>query len=171
MNLKDHIRGVPDFPKPGILFYDIGTLLADGPAWQETIRQVSDIVREEKPDILFGIESRGFLIASPVAANLGIGMAMIRKKGKLPGKTASISYGLEYGTDVLEIQEGVFKSGLRAVVIDDLLATGGTTKAAIQLARQRGAHVTRVACVIELTFLHGRNQLDVPVSSLLQYDD
>ncbi len=170
IDLKKYIRGVPDFPKPGILFYDIGTLMANGIAWQETVSRMCDIVKEDKPDVLFAIESRGFLIASPVAAALGIGMGMIRKKGKLPGKTTQITYDLEYGSDTLEIQEGLFKPGIRAMVVDDLLATGGTTKAAIALARQSGAIVTRAACVIELSFLHGRDKLDVPVSSLLTYN-
>jgi adenine phosphoribosyltransferase len=171
INLKSHIRGVPDFPKQGILFYDIATLMAHGPAWQETVARMSEIVKKEKPEMIFAIESRGFLIASPVAAQLGIGLGMIRKKGKLPGKTAQISYDLEYGSDVLEIQEGLFRPGTKALVVDDLLATGGTTKAAISLARQIGIEVTGAACVIELSFLNGRSKLDVPVHSLLQYDE
>lgn len=171
IDLKAHIRGVPDFPKPGILFYDIGTLMAHGPAWKEAIDRMCDIVTQEKPDVIFAIESRGFLVASPIAAELGIGMGMIRKKGKLPGKTAQLSYDLEYGSDTLEIQEGLFQPGLRGMVIDDLLATGGTTKAAIALARQTGVTITRAACLVELTFLHGRDKLDVPVTSLLAYDE
>lgn len=171
INLKSHIRGVPDFPKQGILFYDIGSLMADGPAWRETIAQMTEIVKKENPEMIFAIESRGFLIASPIAAQLGIGLGMIRKKGKLPGKTAQISYDLEYGSDTLEIQEGLFKAGMRAMVVDDLLATGGTTKAAISLARQIGMNITSAACAIELTFLHGREKLDVPVHSLLQYEE
>lgn len=170
IDLKTHIRGVPDFPKSGILFYDIGTLMVHGPAWKETISRMSAIVQAEKPEILFAIESRGFLVASPIATQLGIGLVMIRKKGKLPGKTAMINYDLEYGTDTLEIQEGLFEPGIRAMVIDDLLATGGTTKAAIALARRMGADIIRSACIIELSFLHGRDKLDVPVSSLVTYD-
>lgn len=171
IDLKEHIRGVPDFPKQGILFYDIGTLMVHGPAWQQTIAQMCEIVKAESPEILFAVESRGFLLASPIAAQLGIGLVMIRKKGKLPGKTTSINYDLEYGTDTLEIQEGIFEPGSRAMVLDDLLATGGTIKAAIDLARKAGANVTRAACVIELTFLNGRTKLDVPVSSLLTYSE
>lgn len=171
IDLKEHIRGIPDFPKQGILFYDIGTLMVHGPAWKQTIGQMGEIVKAESPDILFAIESRGFLVASPIAAQLGIGLVMIRKKGKLPGKTSSIHYDLEYGVDTLEIQEGLFEQGARAVVIDDLLATGGTTKAAIALARKTGANVSRAACIIELAFLNGRDKLDVPVSSLLSYDE
>ena len=170
IDLKTYIRGVPDFPKDGILFYDIGTLLAHGGAWQETIERLKPIIAAEKPDCLVAVESRGFLVAAPLAAQLGIGLVMVRKKGKLPGATKAHSYALEYGTDTIEIQEGVIQKDARAVVIDDLLATGGTAAAAIHLARQMGALVTRAAFVIELTFLMGREKLDVPVSSLLAYE-
>lgn len=170
MDLKAHIRGVPDFPKPGILFYDIGTLLADGAAWRETVRRLTDIAREEKPDVLLGIESRGFLVAAPLAAALGVGFVMVRKKGKLPGKTVPHTYTLEYGTDTIEIQEGVLRQGQRAVLLDDLLATGGTAAAALTLARQMGVTVTRAAFIIELSFLKGRERLNLPVSSLVDYE-
>lgn len=170
MNLKDHIRNVPDFPKPGILFYDVGTLLAHGEAWKETISRLVEIVKTEKPDVLLGIESRGFLVAAPVAAALGVGMVMVRKKGKLPGDVTAHSYDLEYGSDTIEIQNGIIKSGWRAVLLDDLLATGGTANAAITLARRMGANVTRAAFIIELAFLNGREKLDVPTSSLVSYD-
>jgi adenine phosphoribosyltransferase len=171
IDLKKHIRGVPDFPKPGILFYDIGTLINDGPAWHATITRLTEIVRAEKPDVLFAIESRGFLVAAPVAAALGIGFVMVRKKGKLPGKTISYSYKLEYGEDTIEIQEGMLKPGQRAVMVDDLLATGGTASAAIALARQMGATISRAVFIIELNFLNGRKKFDVPVTSLIGYDD
>lgn len=170
MNLKAHIREVPDFPKPGILFYDIGTLLAHGPAWQSTVKQLTEIVAAEKPDVILGIESRGFLVAAPVAAALGLGFVMVRKKGKLPGATTSHSYALEYGTDTIEIQDGMLKAGQKAVLLDDLLATGGTAKAALTLAKQMGVTVTRAAFVIELTFLKGAEKLDVPSLSLVKYD-
>jgi len=169
-DLKAHIRSVPDFPKPGILFYDIGTLLAHGPAWRETVAQMTESIRVEKPDVLLGIESRGFLVAAPLAAAMGIGVVMVRKKGKLPGKTVAHSYALEYGTDTIEIQEGILLPGQNVVVIDDLLATGGTALAAITLARQMGAVVSKAAFIIELSFLNGRSKLDVPVSSLVTYD-
>lgn len=171
IDLKQHIRGVPDFPKPGILFYDIGTLLAHGAAWQHTVTRLTDSVRQEQPDVLIGIESRGFLAAAPVAAALGIGFVMARKKGKLPGATVAHSYALEYGTDTIEIQEGMLRSGQRAVLLDDLLATGGTAAAAITLAQQMGATVTRAAFIIELNFLKGRERLGVPVTSLIGYDE
>ncbi len=170
INLKSHIRNVPNFPKPGILFYDIGTLLAHGPAWQETISQMTDMVRADKPDVLLGIESRGFLVAAPLAAALGLGVVMVRKKGKLPGETVAHSYDLEYGNDTIEIQQGMLKPEQRCVIVDDLLATGGTAKAAVTLARKMQADVVRAAFVIELSFLKGREKLDVPVTSLIAYD-
>src|ERR1700722_9497558 len=170
LDLKKHIRNVPDFPKPGVLFYDIGTLLAHGPAWRETIERLVEIVRPLKPDALVGIESRGFLVTAPLAAALGIGLVMVRKKGKLPGKTKPYSYALEYGNDTIEIQEGMLKPGQRVVVCDDLLATGGTAAAAIGLVRQIGAEVLHAAFIIELGFLNGRAKLNVPVTSLVDYE-
>ncbi len=170
LNLKDHVRTIPDYPKPGIMFYDIGTLLAHGSAWRETVVRLSDIVHPLQPDLLIGIESRGFLVGAALAAHLGIGFAMVRKKGKLPGKTISHSYTLEYGEDTVELQEGIIKPGDRAVLCDDLLATGGTASAAVSLARQAGAQLIHAAFVIELDFLNGRTRLDVPASSLLHYD-
>jgi len=170
LNLKDHVRTIPDYPKPGILFYDIGTLLAHPQAWGETISRLADTIGPMRPDVLVGIESRGFLVGAPLAAKLGIGFVMVRKKGKLPGKTASRSYALEYGQDTIEIQDGLVKSGHKVVLCDDLLATGGTASAAIGLIRQVGAEVIHAAFIIELDFLKGRTRLDVPVSSLLSYD-
>lgn len=170
IDLKSHIRGVPDFPKEGILFYDIGTLLAHGPAWQEAVNQMTALVQKTNPEILVAIESRGFLVAAPVAARLGIGLVMVRKKGKLPGEKISLSYDLEYGQDKIEMQQGIIQPNQRALIIDDLLATGGTADAAIKLARQVGANVVGASFVIELSFLKGRNKLDVPVFSLLTYD-
>jgi adenine phosphoribosyltransferase len=171
MDLKDHIRGIPDFPKPGILFYDISTLLAEPKAWRETIDALASIVRPLKPDVLAGIESRGFLVAAPLALALGCGFTMVRKKGKLPGDTVSYSYDLEYGSDTIEIQSDAVKPGERVVVLDDLLATGGTMAAAIELFRKVGAEVAGAACIIELTFLNGRNKVNVPFSALVAYDD
>ena len=168
-DLKQHIRNIPDFPKPGILFYDIGTLLAHGPAWQEAIQRLADHIRPLKPDVLIGIESRGFLVAAPLAIALGIGFVMIRKKGKLPGDTISHHYDLEYGSDTIEIQSGIVKPGQRVVLCDDLLATGGTAVAAIHLARSIGAEIVHAAFIIELAFLNGRKNLDVPVTSLVSY--
>lgn len=171
MNLKDHIRGIPDFPKPGILFYDISTLLEHKDAWRVAVERMADNVRPHKPDLLVGIESRGFLVAAPLALALGCGFMMIRKKGKLPGKTIPYTYDLEYGSDTIEVQEGAVEPGQKLVVLDDLLATGGTCQAAIDLLRQVGGDVKACAFLIELTFLNGRDKLDVPVSALMQYDD
>ena len=170
MDLKEHIRGIPDFPKPGILFYDISTLLAHAKAWHETIEQIAAAVRPHKPDLLAGIESRGFLLAAPLALALGTGFVMLRKQGKLPGTTVRHTYALEYGTDTIEIQQDAIKKGTRVVLVDDLLATGGTMAAAITLLEQVGAVVPAAACIIELTFLEGRKRLPVPVEALLQYE-
>ena len=174
MNIKDHIRGVPDFPKPGILFYDISTLLAHADAWQVAMGRLASDVRKFQPDVLARIESRGFLVAAPLALKLGCGFVMLRKKGKLPGKTIRHDYDLEYGTDTIEIQEGAVEPGARVVVLDDLLATGGTLAASIKLLRKIGAHVTGAASIIELNFLPGRErlkELDVPFTSLAAYDE
>src|SRR5580693_7317668 len=138
MDLKKHIRAVPDFPKPGILFYDISTLLAHAKAWQETMRRLEEALRPYRPELLVGIESRGFLVAAPLALALGCGFVMIRKRGKLPGATIPLTYDLEYGTDTIEIQEDAIQPGQRVVVLDDLLATGGTLSAAIALCRKVG---------------------------------
>jgi adenine phosphoribosyltransferase len=170
MNLKDHIRSIPDFPKPGILFYDISTLLAHPKAWHATIEQMAEAVKGHKPDIVAGIESRGFLLAAPLALALGTGFVMLRKKGKLPGITVRHTYSLEYGTDTIEIQSDAVNKGTRVVLVDDLLATGGTMAAAVTLLEQVGAVVPAAACIIELTFLEGRKRLNVPVEALLQYD-
>lgn len=170
MDLKQHIRGIPDFPKPGILFYDISTLLKHPGAWKETVAEMTDALRPLKPDLLAGIESRGFLVAAPVAVLLGCGFVMIRKKGKLPGKTIPHTYDLEYGSDTVEIQSDAIEAGQRVVIVDDLLATGGTAAAAVRLCRMVGANVVGSAFIIELTGLKGRTRLDVPVTSLLDYE-
>jgi len=170
MNIKDHIRSLPDFPKPGILFYDISTLLAHAAAWRETIRQLTETLAPAKPDLLVGIESRGFLVAAPLALALGCGFVMVRKRGKLPGATVPFTYDLEYGTDTIEIQADAIGQGQRVIVLDDLLATGGTLAAAIALCRQVGAEVVGAASIIELSFLGGRGRLDVPFESVVAYD-
>ena len=170
MDLKDHIRGIADFPKPGILFYDISTLLAHGDAWQVAMGRMANAVRAFNPHVIAGIESRGFLVAAPLALKLGCGFIMLRKRGKLPGTIIGLDYALEYGTDRIEIQADAIKPGQRVVVVDDLLATGGTMAAGIALLRQVGAEVSAAATIIELTFLGGRAKLDVPVESLIAYD-
>ena len=170
IQIKDHIRQIPDFPKPGILFYDISTLLAHAQAWHATVDVLAAAVAPHKPDLLVGIESRGFLVAAPLALKLDCGFVMVRKKGKLPGPTIPYSYNLEYGTDIVEIQADAVTPGQRVVVLDDLLATGGTMEAAIALLQKVGADVRAAACIIELSFLKGRERLDVPFASLIAYD-
>lgn len=170
MNLKDHIRTIPDFPKPGILFYDVSPLLAHPGAWQETMNRLGESVKPYKPDILAGLESRGFLVAAPLALKLGLGFIMVRKQGKLPGATLPYTYDLEYGTDTIEIQADAVEPGQKIVLLDDLLATGGTMNAAAQLLRQAGAEVMACACLIELAFLNGRARLDIPATTLVSYD-
>ncbi|WP_296321930.1 adenine phosphoribosyltransferase [Reyranella sp.] len=170
IDLKKHIRSIPDFPKPGILFYDISTLLAHPKAWHTAIERLADLIRPHKPDVLAGIESRGFLLAAPLALALGTGFVMMRKQGKLPGTTVRHTYSLEYGTDTIEIQQDAVHKGARVVLVDDLLATGGTMGAAVHLLESVGAVVPATAVIIELTFLEGRKKLTPRVETLLQYD-
>ena len=170
MDLKPHIRSIPDFPKAGILFYDISTLLAHPVAWRHTVLQLAERIRPFRPDRLVAIESRGFLTAAPLAYELQCGFLMVRKHGKLPGKVIPHTYALEYGTDTIEIQHDAVRPGQSVVVLDDLLATGGTMAAAVTLLREVGADVKAAACIIELTFLNGRDRLDVPVETLVTYD-
>ncbi len=170
MNIEDHIRQIPDFPKAGILFYDIATLLSHADAWSVTMNRMTRAVQAYQPDILAGIESRGFLVAAPLALKLGLGFIMIRKTGKLPGKTVRHEYALEYGTDTIEIQADALENGQRVVVLDDLLATGGTMAASVELIRSVGAEVTGATCIIELTSLKGRTRFDVPFTALVAYE-
>lgn len=170
IDLKNHIRQIADFPKPGILFYDISTLLAHPAAWHTAIERLAAIVKPRQPQLLAGIESRGFLVAAPLAYTLGCGFVMLRKKGKLPGATVPYSYDLEYGSDTIEIQAGAVQPGQRIVLVDDLLATGGTMAAAIELLRKVGGDVVGAAALIELTFLGGRAKFDAPFESLMAYD-
>ena len=170
LELKDHIRGIPDFPIPGILFYDISTLLSNPEAWKFALDELEKIVAEWNPDILAGIESRGFLLAAPLAERMSLPMTMIRKKGKLPGDVVSYEYELEYGTDVIEIQSDAISPGQKVVILDDLLATGGTLQASIHLCKQVGAEVVGSAVIVELDFLNGKEKFDVPFKSLVNYD-
>lgn len=168
--LKQFIRDVPNFPKPGIMFRDITPLLANGSAWRQTVNHLAERYRD-RIDVVLGIESRGFLLGAAVAYSLECGVAVVRKPGKLPSATFNASYALEYGTDTLEIHQDAFASGSRVLVIDDLLATGGTAEAAIALTRQLRGDVVAAAFVIELTFLNGRQRLaPCDVFSLIQYD-
>ena len=169
-DLKAHVRHVPDFPKPGILFYDISTLLIHPQAWRETVDRLRELIEPYKPQKLVGIESRGFLVSAPLAYLLGCGFVMVRKRGKLPGEVIKHTYDLEYGQDMVEVQADAIKPGERVVVLDDLLATGGTMGAAISLLRQVGAEVVAAASIIELNFLMGRTKIDVPFNAILSYD-
>lgn len=171
MNLKDHIRAVPDFPKKGILFYDISTLLANAKAWSYALDQLQERLQAYNIDTLIGIESRGFLTAAPLADRMGLGFAMVRKKGKLPGKVIGQSYDLEYGQDILELQPDLLKPGSRVAICDDLLATGGTLEASVKLLEQAGLEVCASCFLIELGFLKGRERLEpTPVESLMIFD-
>jgi len=172
MDIKDHIRSIPDFPKPGISFYDISTLLANPDAWSVAMGRMANIVSRHQPDILAGLDARGFLVAAPLALKLGCGFTMVRKAGKLPGETISYDYDLEYGSNTVEIQKDCVKPGQRVVILDDLLATGGTLEAAIKLFENVGAEVVGTACIIELNFLNGRERLGgIPFDTLVSYDD
>lgn len=169
MELRDYVRDVPDFPKPGILFRDINPLLANPGAWRIAVERMADAVRQLKPDLLAGIESRGFLMAAPLALHMGLGFMMVRKKSKLPGATIAHTYELEYGTDTLEIQSDAVKRGQRVAVLDDVLATGGTMAAAMTLISKAGGAVVGSACLIELMALGGRQKLNGPFHALIQY--
>ena len=171
MDLAEHIRTIPDFPKPGILFYDISTLLRHPVGWQTTVERLAAAVAPHEPHILAGIEARGFLVAAALAHKLGLGFFMVRKEGKLPGPTVPHTYDLEYGVDTIEIQADAVQPGQRVVLLDDLLATGGTLNASARLLRHCGADVRAAACIIELSFLKGRERLDIPFTSLVQYGD
>ena len=168
INLEETIAKVPDYPKPGILFYDISTLLMNTQAWTATMKRLAGEISQYKPDIIAAIESRGFLLASPVAIELAVGVQMIRKKGKLPGETLSHTYDLEYGHDTLEIQKNSALNGKRVAIIDDIVATGGTLSAATTLIRKQGSIVVCSACILELAFLKGKTKLDAPFISLVQ---
>jgi len=169
--LKKLIREVPDYPKPGILFYDLTTLLKDKRGFHTLIDLLCEHYNGRKIDIVAGIEARGFIFAPALAYRLGAGFVPVRKPQKLPAKTASVSYALEYGTDTLEIHEDAVQRGDRVIVCDDLLATGGTAAATVKLVRQLGGVVDGAAFAVELTFLNGRKKLPgLDVFSLIQYD-
>ena len=170
IDLKQHIRTIPDFPSPGILFYDISTLLLHAGAWREVMDRMKRLVAPHKPDLVAGIESRGFLVASPLALELGVGQVMIRKPGKLPGRTLSVEYEKEYGSDRMEIPADLVKPGQRVVVVDDLLATGGSLNAAVVLIGKTGAVVPGAACILELAALGGRKRVSVPTDALVSFE-
>ena len=167
---KKLIRSVPDFPKEGILFYDITTLLKDAAALKEVLSELSSRYRNQGIDLVLGIESRGFIFAPALACELGAGFVPVRKPGKLPAETIKVSYDLEYGKDTLEIHRDAIQKGQRVLVVDDLLATGGTAAAVTQLVKELGGEVAGLAFLVELDFLNGRKRLEgFDVFSLLRY--
>lgn len=170
LDLKDYIRDIPDFPRPGILFRDITPLLADRRALREAVDRLSHRFKNKKVDVVVAAEARGFILGGAVARNLNAGFAPVRKKGKLPWDAHSAEYALEYGKDSLEIHKDAFKPGARVLVLDDLLATGGTARAIIDLVKRLGGRIAGVCFLIELTDLRGRRKLKgYPAYSLIKY--
>jgi adenine phosphoribosyltransferase len=173
MTLKDAIRTIPNYPKPGIMFRDITTLLGDARAFRRAVDELVQPFAGQKIDKIAGIEARGFILGGAVAHQLSAGFIPLRKKGKLPHKTLAVEYALEYGTDTIEMHLDAVVSGERVMLIDDLIATGGTAVAAIELLRRCGAEVTAAAFVVDLPELGGADKvraLDVPVSSLVAFE-
>ena len=172
MDLKEKIRVIPDFPQPGISFKDITTLLRDGEALRETVKRLAEHFKGTEVDLIVGVESRGFILGAPLAYEMGLGFTLIRKPGKLPGQVLSVEYDLEYGTDSLEIHADAFPPGTRVLVVDDLLATGGTIAAAIELIKKLSGQVVGLAFLIELAYLNGRERLsEYDIVSLVQYHE
>jgi adenine phosphoribosyltransferase len=171
LDLRDLVRDIPDFPKPGILFRDLTPLMRDPDGWQEVIRRLSGLCERFQPDLIVGIESRGFIVGTALATAVRLGFVPVRKPGKLPGAVTGVDYALEYGTDRLEIQSDAFDGGARVLVVDDLLATGGTAAACAQLVTAAGGQLCGFAFVAELAGLGGRARLPEPhpVESLIIY--
>lgn len=168
--MKQLIRDIPDFPAPGVMFRDITPVLQDSKALKEVIGSMVETVKAMKPDVIVGIESRGFILGVPVAVELGVGFVPVRKAGKLPADTIKAEYALEYGTNVVEIHRDAITPGMRVVIVDDLLATGGTAKAAVELVEQLDGEVEGISFLIELEFLKGRELLNgYNVSALIKY--
>ncbi|MDH7480665.1 MAG: adenine phosphoribosyltransferase [Armatimonadota bacterium] len=157
--LKNLIRDIPDFPKPGIIFKDITPVLLHPQAFTEVIQRMADFAREKKAEAIVGIESRGFMFGTPIALELGVGFIPVRKLGKLPHETVQCEYALEYGTNVVEMHRDAIVPGQRVVIVDDLLATGGTAAASVKLVEELGGKVAGLVFLVELTFLRGRDQL------------
>jgi adenine phosphoribosyltransferase len=169
--LKKLIREIPDYPKPGILFYDLTTLLKDQKGFKLLVDCLCNHYENRKVDVVVGVEARGFIFAPALAYRLGAGFVPVRKPKKLPAKTANVSYQLEYGTDTLEIHEDAIKPGEHVLISDDLLATGGTAAATVQLVQQLGGQVIGASFAVELTFLKGRGKLPgLDVFSLIKYE-
>ncbi|MCL6516521.1 adenine phosphoribosyltransferase [Alicyclobacillus sp.] len=171
MDLESKIREIPDFPQPGIRFKDITPLLADGAAYRQAIDELATFAREVGAECVVGPEARGFVVGAPLAYALGAGFVPVRKRGKLPHRTVAVEYALEYGTDVLEIHADGVEPGQRVIVADDLLATGGTMAATVELVRKLGGQVVGAAFLIELGALGGRRRLEgLPIRTLIHYD-
>jgi adenine phosphoribosyltransferase len=169
-DLRAKIREVPDFPKPGILFYDITTLLREADAFREVIDRMAEAVKGERIDLVVGMESRGFIFAAPLADRLGAGFVPVRKLGKLPAETIEVEYDLEYGTATLEIHRDAISPGQRVLVVDDLLATGGTVLGTIELVRRLGGEIAGLSFMVELTSLGGRDKLgEFAIHTLIAY--
>jgi adenine phosphoribosyltransferase len=169
-DIRSLIREIPDYPKPGVLFYDITPVLGDGPAFHELLERMVDPHRDDGITKVAGIEARGFTLAAPIARMLGAGFIPIRKPGKLPHQTKSRQYDLEYGTDALEVHVDAASDGDRILIVDDVIATGGTAAAAVGLLDELGGHVVGMSVFIELAFLNGRDRLgDLPFHALLEY--
>ncbi|MGI6148838.1 MAG: adenine phosphoribosyltransferase [Firmicutes bacterium] len=172
MDLRQKIRVIPDFPKPGISFKDITTLLKDADALQYSIKRMAEHFQGKNIDMVVGVESRGFILGAPLAYEMGLGFTLIRKPGKLPGEVLRVEYDLEYGTDSLEIHKDAFGPGTRVLLVDDLLATGGTMFAAIELIKKLGAEVGGLAFLIELAYLGGRDRLkEYDILTLVSYTE
>ncbi|CDQ18106.1 adenine phosphoribosyltransferase [Halobacillus karajensis] len=170
MDYKEHIAIVEDWPKEGVQFKDITPLMDNGPAFKAAVDEIVEYAKDKEIDIVVGPEARGFIVGCPVSYALEIGFAPVRKEGKLPRETIKVDYGLEYGKDVLTIHKDAIKPGQRVLIIDDLLATGGTIEATIDLVEQLGGEVAGCAFLIELTYLDGRSKLDGhDVLTLMQY--
>jgi adenine phosphoribosyltransferase len=170
IDLRTRIRDIPDFPKPGIVFKDITPLLADPLAFEQAVASLAEPFRDQRLGAVLAIESRGFLFGAPLALRLGASLVPVRKPGKLPYRCLAESYALEYGTDRLEVHVDAVAPGTRVLILDDLLATGGTAAATVRLARQLGAEVAGVSFVVELSFLQGRQQLrGLDIHSLIVY--
>ncbi|RWZ59973.1 adenine phosphoribosyltransferase [Halobacillus fulvus] len=170
MDYKEHIAIVEDWPKEGVQFKDITPLMDNGPAFKSAVDEIVEYAKKQDIDIVVGPEARGFIVGCPVSYALEIGFAPVRKEGKLPRETIKVDYGLEYGSDVLTIHKDAIKPGQRVLIIDDLLATGGTIEATIELVEQLGGEVAGCAFLIELTYLNGRDKLDgYDVLTLMQY--
>ncbi len=171
MNLRDLIRDVPDFPKEGIIFKDITTLTRDPAGFRESIDQIVKQYEGDEIDIVVGIEARGFIFGGAVAYRLNVGFVPARKPGKLPAETVRAEYELEYGTDAIEMHRDAISKGQRVLIVDDLLATGGTAAAAVELVEELGGELVGIAFLIDLTFLNGREKLQgQAITSLVDYD-